>query len=149
MNEAAERDMPRGPLIAAAGLVVISLFAVGLARLNGLEPVRWTPAPVVESHDLFFFDRPGGAVDVFENGEQIAVLPSGYDGFVRVVLRSFTRDRKLRGLGREEPFRIRRHADGRLTIEDRATFRTVDLAGFGADNIAAFARIIEDPKATP
>jgi len=149
MTAVVEKDMPRGPLIAAAGLVVISLLAVGFARLSGFEPVRSTPAPVVESHDLHFVDRPGGAVDVLEGGEQVAVLPSGYDGFVRVVLRSFTRDRKLRGLGREEPFRIRRHADGRLTIEDRATFRTVDLAGFGADNIAAFAKLIESPKATP
>jgi len=149
MSEAVAKDMPRGPLIAAAGLVVLSLLAVGVARLNGFEPVRATPAPVVESHDLYFFDQPGGAVDVFENGEQVAVLPSGYDGFVRVVLRSFTRDRKLRGLGREEPFRISRHADGRLTIEDRASFRVVDLAGFGADNIGAFAKLIEQPKATP
>jgi putative photosynthetic complex assembly protein len=149
MTDAVEKDMPRGPLIAAAGLVVISLLAVGLARLNGFEPVRAVAAPVVESHDLHFVDRPSGAVDVLEGGKQVAVLPSGYEGFVRVVLRSFTRDRKLRGLGREEPFRIRRHADGRLSIEDRATFRTVDLAGFGADNIAAFAKLIEDPKATP
>ena len=149
MSEAVAEDMPRGPLIAAAGLVVISLLAVGVARFGGYEPVRAAPAPVVESHDLHFVDRPGGSVDVFENGTQVAVLPSGYDGFVRVVLRSFTRDRKLRGLGREEPFRISRHADGRLSIEDRATFRTVDLAGFGADNIGAFAKLIDQPKATP
>lgn len=146
--EAAEKDMPRGPLIAAAGLVVVALVAVGLARAGGYEPVRSPPAPVVESHDLHFVDVAGGSVDVLESGERIAVLPSGYDGFVRVVLRSFTRDRKLRGLGAEEPFRIRRHADGRLSIEDRATFRTVDLAGFGADNVAAFAKLI-DPGAMP
>lgn len=143
MTDVVERDMPRGPLIAAAGLVAISLMAVGVARWSGFEPVRLAPAPVVETHDLHFVDRPGGVVDVMEGGERIAVLASGYDGFVRVVLRSFTRDRKLRGLGREEPFRISRHADGRLSIEDRATFRTVDLAGFGVDNVAAFARLIE------
>ena len=149
MTDAVEQDMPRGPLIAAAVLVAGSLLAVGMARLSGFEPVRKPPAEVVESHDLFFADRSDGGVEVFENGEQIALLPGGSDGFVRVVLRSFTRDRKLRGLGREEPFRINRHADGRLTIEDRATLHTVDLAGFGADNIAAFSNIIADREAKP
>ncbi len=149
MGSPATGDIPRGPLLAIAALVGMSLAAVALARVGGYQPVRAEPAPVIESRDLHFADRPDGAVDVIENGQPVAVLERGTDGFVRVVLRSFTRDRRLHGLGREEPFRLRVHADGRLTIEDRATHRVVDLAGFGADNVAAFSRLIEKREALP
>jgi putative photosynthetic complex assembly protein len=128
-------------------MVGASLLVIALARLSGYEPVSAEPAPVVESRDLHFADRADGAVDVIENGQPVALLASGTDGFVRVVLRSFTRDRRLHGIGREEPFRLRVHANGRLSIEDRATLRVVDLSGFGADNIAAFSRLITKREA--
>jgi putative photosynthetic complex assembly protein len=142
-------DVPRAPLVAIAAFLGATLLAVGVARVAGYEPVRKPEAPVVTHHDLHFADLPGGIVEVTENGAQVALLTGGTDGFVRVVMRSLTRDRRLHGLGREEPFRLRIHADGRLSLEDRATQRVVDLAGFGVDNIAAFRRLVPQQEATP
>lgn len=149
MREAVAGDVPRAPLVAIAAFLGATLLAVGMARVTGYEPVRKAEAPVVESHDLQFADAPGGVVEVTENGALVAVLTGGTDGFVRVVMRSMTRDRRLHGLGREEPFRLRVHADGRLSLEDLATRRVVDLAGFGVDNIDAFRRLVPQQEATP
>lgn len=149
MREAVAGDVPRAPLVAIAAFLGATLLAVGVARVTGYEPVRKPQAPVVESHDLRFADAPGGRVEVTADGALVAVLTGGTDGFVRVVMRSLTRDRRLQGLSREEPFRLSIHADGRLSLEDLATHRVVDLAGFGADNIAAFRRLIPDQEVLP
>jgi putative photosynthetic complex assembly protein len=40
------------------------------------------------------------------------------------------------------PFRLALHADGRLTLEDPATSRTIELQAFGPANSGAFARLL-------
>ena len=149
MSATVAGDVPRAPLLAVGAFLVATLVAVGVARVTGYEPVRKPEAPVVTHHDLHFADLPGGLVEVTENGTRVALLTGGTDGFVRVVMRALTRDRRLHGLGREEPFRLRFHADGRISLEDRATHRVVDLAGFGVDNGGAFARLVPQQEATP
>jgi putative photosynthetic complex assembly protein len=59
------------------------------------------------------------------------------------------RSRKLEAIGHEAPFTIAREADGRLTISDRETGRSVDLGSFGPTNTAAFARVLAAGVAKP
>jgi putative photosynthetic complex assembly protein len=98
----------------------------------------------VAYRDLTFADRADGAVVVRDarDGRLVEVLPAASDGFVRGVLRSLVRERRLRGLGDEAPFRLARRGDGRLALEDRASGAEVVLNAFGATNVEAFARFL-------
>ena len=61
---------------------------------------------------------------------------------MRGVLRGLARDRRADGIGRSPPFRLTRWADGRLSLDDPATGRHVDLEVFGPTNAGAFAEIL-------
>ena len=136
--------IPRGGLMAGAGLVLFALVAVTGSRLTGLGDVRMTVPATVESRDLRFEDGKGGAVLVFDARDQKLVdeLAPGSNGFIRVVLRGLARERKLGDIGQEPPFRLARHANGQLTLTDTSTGKQIDLAAFGSANVGAFARLM-------
>ena len=67
---------------------------------------------------------------------------TGANGFLRGTLRGLARERKRQGVGAEQPFRLIGRADGRLTLEDPATGRRVDLESFGPTNAAVFAQML-------
>lgn len=143
----AEHPIPRAPLAAAAGLVVLSLLAAGTVRLTGIGGVHTAPAQVVQQRTLQFVDRSDGGVTVQDaaSGATVAVLPSGEGGFVRVTLRSLARERRQAGIGPEPVFLLQSSEDGRLTLEDTATGRRIDLKAFGPTNAGAFARLLDTP----
>jgi putative photosynthetic complex assembly protein len=143
--------IPRAPIVAAGALVLVTLLAVAGARWAGLatngsarigEPVT----AVVEAR---FEDRDDGAVVVREagSGRVLAVAEPGTGGFLRGTLRALVRERRQHGLGAEQPFRVLAHPDGRLTLEDPATGRRMDLSAFGPSNVAVFARLLPTASA--
>ena len=136
--------VPRGALVAAAMLVGASILLAGLARTTGVGTLSNPTSSPVESRELRFEDRPDGAVAVYAVGSDrvVDVLAPGTNGFIRSVLRGLARERKLRGIGREPGFRLTRWADGRLSIEDPSTGRSVELGAFGPANSSAFARLL-------
>jgi putative photosynthetic complex assembly protein len=136
--------VPRGLLIAAAGLVVVSLLLVGTARITGYTPDRPDASPAAAAAELRFVDRQDGAVLVYaaQTAQLIDVLPPGTNGFVRGVLRGLVRDRNALKIDARPPFRLTRWADGRLSLDDMATGRHVDLEVFGPTNAGAFADIL-------
>lgn len=146
-----DRPFPRGALIGAAALIGFSLLAVTLARFAGLGPVAEPMAPVVQSRELRFADRADGAVLVYDRqgDEVVDLVPPGSGGFVRGVLRALARERRLQGDGASTPFRLSRLVDGRLTLEDLATGRVIDLKAFGHTNEGAFAQLLSPGNATP
>lgn len=77
----------------------------------------------------------------------VAVIPPGTNGFLRGSLRGLARERKRQGIGAGPAFRLVRWADGRLTLEDPATRRVIDLAAFGPTNSGAFADLLGAPLA--
>lgn len=135
--------LPRAPLIAAAALAVASLALVAFVRLTGVGVAHYPDAVAVDVRELRFEDRADGGIRVVDavNGAEVDVL-TGPNGFVRGTLRGFARDRKRQGVGPEVPLRLIRRADGRLTLEDPATGRRVDLESFGPTNAAAFAHLM-------
>ena len=76
------------------------------------------------------------------------MLPPGTNGFIRGVLRGLARDRKLQRIGTEPPFRLTRWVDGRLSLDDPATGRRIELGAFGPTNAAAFAGLLYDRSAS-
>jgi putative photosynthetic complex assembly protein len=146
MDEA-EHDIkvPKGALLAAAALVLFAITATATSRLTGVGSVHMTLPAMVESLTLQFDDAADGSVLVYDAGDRklLASLPPGESGFVRVVLRSLARERKLAAIGSEPPFRLALFENGQLTLTDTANNRQIDLNAFGSSNLAAFARLMK------
>jgi putative photosynthetic complex assembly protein len=79
----------------------------------------------------------------------VAVLAPGTNGFIRGVLRGLARDRRSRGISQEPAFRLAQWPDGRLSLEDLATGKRIELGSFGATNRAAFAQILASDEGAP
>lgn len=126
-------------------VVLCVLAAVTAARLGGYEPPAPADSPVLSSRDVRFEDAASGAVEVYESDTDrlLLSLAPGDGSFIRGVLRALVRERRIRELGASAPFRISRHSDGGLTIEDEATGRRIDLQAFGPTNADAFARLLD------
>lgn len=132
----------KGPLL---GMGLAILAAVGLT-VAPLPSVRATEgAAMVRSERSFVAaDRGDGAVLLTDpaTGRDVLLLAPGEDGFLRGTLRGLARDRRMRDLGPEAPFRLVAWSDGRLTLDDTATGRRLDLLAFGQTQVDAFARLL-------
>ena len=122
------------------GVLLALLVGVGSLRLSGWNP-SVAPGAVVAERQLRFVDTGDGGVAVVDTaqGETLAVM-RGEQGFLRGVLRGLARDRRMNAVGSAPPFVLSLHDDGRLTIHDPDTGQRIDLASFGPDNAAVFAR---------
>ena len=148
MSEPDADSRKRGPLVPLL-LALAFVVAVGIfARTSGVVGDSRDPeAQLVESRDLQFLDRDDGAVVVIDylDGDTVEVVDPGTGGFVRGVMRGMARERRSKKVGTEPPYRLALWSDGRLTLDDPATGRWVELAAFGADNVSAFARMLSAP----
>jgi putative photosynthetic complex assembly protein len=140
----ANRPFPRGALIGAGALIGFALLAVSAARLGGFGTVQVPEAVALESRELRFLDRQDGAVVVLAPGDArpIEVLAPETNGFVRGVMRSVARERRLQDIGSQQPVLLTLWDDGRLSLEDAATGYLVNLEAFGPTNAGAFARLL-------
>jgi putative photosynthetic complex assembly protein len=101
----------------------------------------------VATRTLTFLDREDGGVSVVEptTGRSVAALPPGDGGFVRGILRALVRERRMNDVGSAPPFTLTRWADGRLTLDDSATGRRLELTSFGPANEAVFDSLLRRP----
>lgn len=145
------RDIPKGALYGAAGLMLFSLAISFVGARTGMGTVHMPEAAAVETRALRFEDRPSGAVVVFDAATErpLSTVAPGTDGFVRGVLRGLMRERRLEGLPREAPFLLTRWADGRLSLRDPSTGRAVELDAFGPTNVGAFRALMDTPGTPP
>lgn len=134
--------IPKGLLIAAAALVLVSLLSVAAVRLSGTQ-IRSPDASPVLTRSLRFEDRADGSVAVID-GKTGAELErvQGEAGFLRGALRALARERRLRDLGPEAAFELVGRADGRLTLLDPATGGRIDLDSFGPTNAGSFVHLL-------
>jgi putative photosynthetic complex assembly protein len=137
----AEQPIPRMAIAAMAGLLAMAVIFAATARLTGVGTFHAPVVAAAKSVDLVFADRADGAVEV-TGGGRTTVLEPGTNGFIRGVMRGLARDRRARGIGAEVPFHLVRRVDGRLSLEDPATGRVLDLGAFGPTNADAFSRLL-------
>ena len=138
-----DRPFPRAPLLGAAGLILLALVLAAGGRLVGTgEAALGERASIVR--DLRFADRSDGGIDVIDAAldRPLDVVMPGSNGFLRATLRGLARERKRHEGGPEIPFRLTAWNNGRLTLADPATGRTVDLAAFGPTNAEVFGRLL-------
>jgi putative photosynthetic complex assembly protein len=144
-----EVRVPLGILVAAAVLISLTIAAVAVFRIAGVDPVAQVPDPTdtVETRQLRFEDRSDGSVAVYEYNDRapdrlVHVVDSGAGGFIRGVLRSMTRARRAGGFGQEHPFLLSLEANGRLFLEDTATEQRIYLQAFGPTNVESFRAML-------
>ncbi len=77
------------------------------------------------------------------DGAQIYRVAPETNGFMRQTLRGLVRDRRRLGLGDETPFVLTHWNDGRLSLDDPATDRRLELESFGETNAGAFAQLFQ------
>lgn len=146
MSNIDREPFPRWTLVAAALLIALSITGAGVARHQRLaaEAEAVAVAPPLAARDLHFADTAVGAVEIYDaqSARLVYVAEPGTNGFIRGVMRSMARDRRVRGIGQEPAFRLAEWPDGRLTLEDLATGKMIELSAFGGDNRAAFHRLL-------
>jgi putative photosynthetic complex assembly protein len=146
----AERPFPRGALLGAAALIGATLLAVTAARISDIGTTSLPAADAVASRTLHFEGRADGAVVALDADKNttVQVYAPGTNGFVRGVLRGLARERRLNDVGAQPPFQLTRWSDGRLSLDDPATGRRIDLVAFGPTNAGAFAQLLTAPDPT-
>jgi putative photosynthetic complex assembly protein len=144
--KARDRDMvPRFLVIAMFSLMAASLALVSFARLTGMEPTA-TPSMseiVAERTVSFAGDRNNGIVILDEDGIQIASSSENKAGFIDVVWVAVMRERTVQNTDPAAPIRIVRREGGRVDVIDDTTGWQLELIGYGQDNVAAFATLID------
>ena len=140
----ANNTLPRGPLMALCGLALVSLLMAGTTRLTGVGAASTPDAATVAVRELHFEDRADGGIDILDASQNTVIdtVAPGTNGFLRSTMRGLARERKRQSAGAATPFRLLGRADGRLTLEDPATGRRIDLESFGSTNAAVFARLL-------
>ena len=152
MSAVHNETVPKGALIAAASLVIMSIAVTGIVRLTGTPPdaspalLRAKEKPMaVSSRDLRFTDRADGAVVIEDvgTGAKAGMVEAGSKrGFIRGVMRGLARERRMHGVGNQPPFRLTLWTDGELSLVDTATGRNLELGAFGGTNRAAFLALL-------
>lgn len=126
-------------------LVVSSLLIVGYARFTD-RPLEATPPadiPIKAERAIILDGQMNGAARVLDaGGAVIADLTPQQGGFIAGIHRVLVRERVKRGLSVHLPIRLIRFEDGRLSLRDDHTGWRAELIGFGRDNEAAFARLL-------
>lgn len=138
--------IPRILLRAMLALVLASLGLVTLARVTGTPPAAMPPdLPVVKERTLHIYGSMSGEAQVLDaHGSMIADLAPSKGGFIAGVWRAMARERQKQKVPLDAPVRLVQFTDGRLGLRDDLTGWRVELIGFGADNTAAFARLLSD-----
>jgi putative photosynthetic complex assembly protein len=144
------QHFPRKALYVAALIVATAFVVAGTGSILGpiSNPIT---AASVSSRDLYFEDRADGSVAILDarTGQTLQVALPGTNGFLRATLRGLARERKHQDFGAAVPFRLTGWADGRLTLEDPTTHRTVELEAFGQTNEAVFAQLLPGTETRP
>lgn len=137
--------LPKGSVPACFVIAALSVAVAFNGTLDG-GPVTLLPAgEPVASRALQFNDHPAGGVAVVDarTGILLHHIQPGEGGFIRGALRGFARERRKFALGSDAEFQLSGWENGRLTLEDPATSRIIELTAFGTDNAAAFRRYLE------
>lgn len=138
-----DQPFPPGVLYAAGGLIVLTMILALAGRLTGFGTVTMPDAEPLQQVEVRFEDRSDGGIVVYEaDGQELSRFEPGTNGFLRGVLRGFTRERQLEKIGDEAPFVLTLYETGRLAISDPTTGQKVELNAFGRDNAEPFARLL-------
>ncbi len=134
-------------------ILVQAMFALMVASLAIVAYAQWfdvpnrgvlVEAPVVQSLDIVLEgDRTGTYTVTTLDGTQIASSADEKGGFIGVMGRVIDRERFVHDLPINAPITVVRRENGNIAIIDDTTDLRVELIGYGKDNVAAFAKLLD------
>ncbi|MEM9550582.1 MAG: photosynthetic complex assembly protein PuhC [Pseudomonadota bacterium] len=138
------------PTMLIRGAVVMLLVigaAVTWARVTDRPLEAQAPrGPIEQERTLHLSGTIEGSARVTdENGRVIAEFEPGDAVFISTIARVINRERAKHGADLEAPVQLRLREGNRLALFDPQTGRETELVSFGADNVAAFRRLLEIP----
>jgi len=100
--------------------------------------------PIVDQVNVQFVSSREGMSTVFDmDGNQIAASGEDKMGFIGVIGIAVRREREVAGLTNDAPLTILKRESGTYGILDPETGWSMELIGYGADNVAAFAKLLD------
>ena len=136
--------VPRALVRAMFALMAASVALVTYAQLSGHPDVGVLhEAPITQSRTVTLVPHGLGSYDVMEDGVRLAGTDDYKGGFYGVIGRILDRRRMIHGADPSAPIEVVRRENGNVAILDPQTDFTIELIGYGADNIAAFARLLD------
>lgn len=147
-RQLAERDREMIPIVLVRAMFILALFSlvlVAYARLTDRPLVGVAPdLPIVAEMSITLDHQPDETVLIRdETGAVIANSAENRAGFIATVWRVVDRERMKHGADRAAPLRLVRRDNGKVAILDPETGWNLELIGYGPDNVAAFARLID------
>ena len=134
-------------------ILVQAMFALMAASLAIVAYAQWTDvpnrgvlveAPIVQQREIVFSgDRNGVYTVSTPDGQVIAASSDEKGGFLGVMGRVVDRSRTVNGAALDAPVSVVRRENGNIAIIDETTALSVELIGYGADNVAAFAKLLD------
>lgn len=145
MNDSTQEVIHRHAVKAAGVLIALTVVFAAVIRFTGSADVYAPEGEPVASAELHFTDEPGGVVAVFDANTGARLIEYGENEgvFVRSVMRSIARQRRMRGEGPQMPVRLFELADGQLWLIDDVSGVDLYLGAFGPDNTGAFLEILQ------
>jgi len=136
---------PKPALYAGAAMVVLSLALVTTARLTGYKENVDPGGTPVATRDVVFKTSGNGVVAIEDtrSGERLGEFPTETNRFVKVVMSSLKHERAGVEPGDETPFRIVRWDDGRISVADPVSGRSIELAAFGRNQVKTFENLLQ------
>lgn len=140
-----DRDMiPRILVIGMFTLMGLVLAIVSFAQLTGAAHVGvLEEAPIVESRSLTLQPSTMNNYELLENGQVIAASTDEKGGFYAVIGKVIDRRRIVHQVAGNPPVDVVRRENGNIAVLDPSTNFTIELIGYGKDNIAAFGRLLD------
>ncbi|MEL6960054.1 MAG: photosynthetic complex assembly protein PuhC [Pseudomonadota bacterium] len=136
--------VPRVLVIAMFSLMAASLLLVAYAQWFDV-PQRGVvnQLPIVNERQVVFESSREGVSTVYDlEGNQIAHSGDELQGFVGVIGIALRRERTINNADLTAPVTIAERNNGTIVIIDPETGWSVDLLGYGQDNVAAIAGLL-------
>ncbi len=141
--------VPRGPLIAAAALVVLVFGLAITARTTGRGAAREPVALPAVERSIRFVPTSEGQLTVYDaaSGQPVIQLAPEGNGFLFGALRGLAYKRTVAQADPSAPYRLTRWQDGRITLDDPLTSMHISVNSFGPTQIASFEQLFTPPAA--
>lgn len=134
--------------------LVQAMFALMIGTLGIVAYAQWTNvpdvgvleiAPIQDTRDVVLVRDAGGVYQVVEPGTGALIASSADDkaGFLGVMGRVVDHERHKRKVTGDTPIQVVRRENGHIAVLDATTGLSVELIGYGADNVAAFANLLK------
>ena len=137
--------VPRFLVQAMFGLMAATLSIVAYAQWFDV-PNRGVliEAPITQSLEIVMVGDRSGTYEVMTtDGQLIASSSDEKAGFIGVMGRVIDRERFVHDLTGNAPITVVRRENGNIAIVDDTTDLSVELIGYGVDNVAAFAKLLD------